>query len=50
MKLTIDSVKKMDACAEAIVWAENIWNGKEENAVKVIKRLMDEEKYDWQIG
>ena len=45
--LTIEKVKGMGACHEALGWAEPIWNGNEDTEISVIKRLMKDKKYTW---
>ena|SRR3990167_5089701 len=45
--LTLEKVNEWHPCTEAINWAEPIWNGKEENSIVVLERLIEEEKCDW---
>jgi len=47
IKLTVNSVKKFGACSDAVVWAEKIWDGKEDTLKNVLKRLKKEDHLDW---
>ena len=47
MKLTIEKVKLWSPCPESLVWADPIWNGREEDSLVVLNRLIAEKKYEW---
>jgi hypothetical protein len=44
MKLTLDWLKEKSACSEGVNW---FTNQKETDLIKVLKKLMKEEKFDW---
>ena len=47
MKLTLEKVKEWSPCVESLTWAEPIWNGREEDSLVVLERLLAEKKYEW---